>query len=364
MPNISEDIEKMIFRQNPDYLHLESDHEQYIRQCLDDPKYTNIEKLFQFVAKVHEKNELFELLKQLWQYESAFDKILPDHRDHYRHSANVYALGLAIYNSSHFFRDALKIGWHPKEDQQKQKTSFLFRWSLASIFHDLAYPMEISIDCFNDYCSKTQFQNKNQKSFIIIDPKIWQDLNILPQLKPNLGQEDTAIGLISKSLTDFQPDRSVMNSGTLINYIERTVNSDLAHGKVDHGVFASIILLNRIHHMYKERADLPEEYFYNEVVNSCSAIFLHKFYCHSKLVQIFGNGKYLYDYPSPIGFLLYVCDTMCEWSRKSEEEKHLFSVTSDNNIILFKISAKFKEKMSEEIGLFDDRVPLRVEWNK
>ena len=255
MANGSEDIENMIFNQNHDYLNIEPDHEDYIRKSLDKPKRGNIENLFQFVARVHDKEGLFDLLHELWGYEKAFSKILTTHRDHYRHSANVYALGLAIYNKSQFFRDSLIINWHRADDYPKQKASFLFRWSLASIFHDIAYPLEMSLDSFNSYSSKIQFRTQTglnrgvgeevtgENNFVNINSELLQNLNMLPMLRPNIGQPDTAIGLISNSLTDSQPSRSLIKSLTLTNHLERSIVSDLAQGRVDHGVFGSLILL-------------------------------------------------------------------------------------------------------------------------
>jgi len=363
MDNISKDIENMIFSQEPNYLHIESDHEQYIRQCLDFPEWTNIESLFHFVTKVHQKEALFDLLAELWRYENAFDEILPNHRDHYRHSANVYALGLAIYNTSDFFRESLKVNWHPQVDNERQKASFLFRWSLASIFHDLAYPLQISLECFNDYSSKIQSQNSNQHNFIDINPDIWQNLNLLPMLEPNIRQEeDTGIGLIASSMTKKQPERSPLTYVTLASYLQRTINSNLKQGKVDHGVFAALILLKQIHKMYQTRSNWPSSYFYDEIVDASLAIFLHKFFCDSELLQILGNSRYRYDYPSPIGFLLYVCDTMCEWSRKTEAQGHLFRVSSNNHEIVFRVDERFRDNMAKEISTFDERAPLRVEW--
>ena len=114
--------------------------------------------------------------------------------------------------------------------------------------------------------------------------------------------------------------------------------------------------------MYKNRPDWPIEYFYNEVVNACSAVFLHKFYSHSDLIQILGKGEYLYDYPSPLGFLLYVCDTMCEWSRKDKKQEQFFHVRSENDSVLFDINLRFKNHMNDEIKIFDQRVPIQVNW--
>ena len=54
---------------------------------------------------------------------------------------------LAIYNSIPKIRNSVKIDHHPPE-RDSQKTSFLFRWSLAACLHDIAYPLELTLKSF------------------------------------------------------------------------------------------------------------------------------------------------------------------------------------------------------------------------
>jgi hypothetical protein len=363
--DINQDIKNLIFNAQPDHLNIRDEHRQLLELFLDNPGEENAAKLFDFIHKVHHKQTLFNSMNQLRDYEIGFTKIL-DLRKHYCHSANVYALGLAMYNGANALRMALSTKRHSSENIEDQKGSFLFRWSLTACNHDLENSLQMSVESFNQYSARINGLNSKQANLLSIDQDIFQKLNFMPILKPteNIGIEkkDTALGLISFFLTDYQGGKSRVKFETLQRYLEQVIILNLKRGLVDHGVFSALIVLKRIHELYEENVKWNTKDFYYEAVDSATAIFLHNIYRFTDLKQIFGQGKYHYKFPSPLGYLLYVCDVMCEWSRKDHDERNSFGLSVTKERLIFKINREFKQRIDEANKIIDHRPLITIQW--
>lgn len=146
------DIERLVFPDTNGHLRgLGTEHCQHIVKFLRKPDLDEASKLFKLIAGMHKKRPLFNLMDDLRLYEESFTRIVPDHREHFLHSASVYVLGLAIYNGCTPVREALQTPLYLPDDDYSQESSFLFRWALAACLHDLAYPLELSLKSFNRY---------------------------------------------------------------------------------------------------------------------------------------------------------------------------------------------------------------------
>ncbi len=210
--NVFKDIERAIFRSH-EYLGIRDEHKERILAFLNRPSLSTALSLYQFIAKVHKKDEVFDLMENLKLYEVGFKEIIPEHRDHYLHSACVYVLGLAIYNNCKIMREALSSERHLYGTVHERKTSFLFSWSLSACLHDVAYPLEMSLQSFKRY-SKYLYQIEDQyPSFITISEDIYNRVNLLPILEPgNVDfpprRKDTALGLITGDLVERSSTKS------------------------------------------------------------------------------------------------------------------------------------------------------------
>jgi len=364
--NIFGDIERLIFNPLSDNLGIRDDHKRFILQFLRTPSSKTTMNLYQFIANVHRKTYVFDLMNELRAYEDGFTEILSDHRDHYIHSASVYVLGLAIYNNCEPIRKALNIERHEDYSTHDQKTSFLFRWSVAACLHDLAYPLELSLKSFNKY---SRYFHRENYSFLKINRDVYELINLLPILDPDNNamsavRKDTALGMIANHLTRHRLWNSPITYETLLDFIKNFLEKNLTIGRIDHGIFSSLLILKRIHELYKKKNwDIWD--FYYEVIDSATAIFLHNSYRHSELKNIFGNGKFNYDYPSSLGYLLYLSDTLCEWLRDRKNDYKLYGVQVDNNSIVFRVPKKTINKIKPGAELFDDRIPIMItnKWN-
>lgn len=359
--NIFTDIGKAIFKKKNDSLSVKEEHADKLKAFLSKPNKEMATNLFTFIKIINQKESIFNLMNDLRKYEDSVSEILPDHRDHFVHSASVYALGLAIYNSSSKIRNALTIDRH-EEGISAQKESFLFRWSMAACLHDIAYPLEISLKTFNNYSGILHgIKDDMTSNFITIHEAIYTDINYLSILKPSdqiqIKRRDTALGLIAEHLTREKGNwSSPITYETLLDLMVINLKESLKIGRIDHGIFSALVMLNRIHKLYEQSEDWNIRDFYFEVVDAATAIFLHNTYRRS-LKNIFGNGQFRYDYPSSLGFLLYLCDTFCEWLRSQKEDAHKyrFSCEIDNNLS-FKMPSDTIEKIQTAINLIDDRI--------
>ena len=363
--NVFLDIERLIFQSGRDCLNVRDEHKERILAFLQDPNFDTTLRLYHFIAEVHQKGRVFNLMNVLRIHEEGFAKILSDHREHYLHSASVYVLGLAIYNNCGAIRGSLNTGRHEPSMSHEQKTSFMFRWSLAACLHDLAYPLELSLKSFNRYSAYlSEIKGNGNYSFAAISPEIYERFKLLPILDPSdnihpPSKRDTALGLIAQSLISNSARSAPITYETLLGILKKHLRANLASGRIDHGAFSSFITLKRIHELYRKEGWDVLDYYY-EVVEASTAIFLHNFYAHSELKDIFGNGKFQYDYPSPLGYLLYVTDTLCEWLRGKKRDYKSFGVYVNDGMIVFRMPRATKSKIKPAAELFDERIPIKI----
>jgi hypothetical protein len=131
------------------------------------------------------------------------------------------------------------------------------------------------------------------------------------------------------------------------------LESGLHAGKVDHGVFSSLLMLRRINHEIANRLgdrrldrelvyDNPNrrvtehhaasavEFFYVECVDAAAAVYLHN---SLKYIDFIGkDGVDFRDHP--IAWMLFLCDQLQEWLRPSGDP-------SEDRMKLFKEAAKY-----------------------
>lgn len=129
-----------------DRLCLERELEAFIDSGVAEDAYTVYYcYLEMFMGTYGRSNKMIELLSE---FESNASSLLMKHRDHYSHSVYVFALGLAIYETSDRFREAFQrfYGFRPGEQEHEAAAFFLEYWGLTALFHDIGYPFEIPFE--------------------------------------------------------------------------------------------------------------------------------------------------------------------------------------------------------------------------
>jgi len=266
------------------------------------------------IAAKHGKESLFSLFKNLHDFEkSQRNNNEQRGRDHIIHSVTCFFLGIYI-----------------NEEFLKNYEAYVepFEWKLASLFHDIAYPLEIDIDK-TDYFSKIK---KYLSSKHRIKIRSRDEINIVNQH----GYRDNSLKLIDKkleSLLDYEKTRRAnkRNVNAKKKYDCALMNNDYCHG-----IFSSLTVLYIAAALYnknnreKNRHDIVVDnfnfnytFFENDLLNACTAIFLHNF----KLITPRMTMKY-----SRCAYLLKLCDALQNWSRPKNMD--LSSVSPNNYSIL------------------------------
>ena len=277
-----------------------------------------------------EINPFLKLIEQMKKFEIYGGRLIEKQRDHYIHSVFVFLLGLSIYIQNQNYRDSFKIYALDKtvypDSYSTNHEEFFYRWGLASLFHDIAYPLEIIIKQANEYisflCSYPD-ESSNELGFKV-ELLTSKSFLILPNLKPEKQWEDefnhkyqsctrftdNSISLLSTIISEnFDVDLSVIMENTFDFLNEMRENNF-----IDHGFCSAVIMLRWYHHLIKTTKWNPA-YFYFPILDSSSAIFLHNSYKHRLMHEPINLGL-MNVYQHPIAYLLILCDEIQEWDRK------------------------------------------------
>ena len=276
-------------------------------------------------------NPFIDLLDVLKNYEENAAVLIDKQRDHYIHSVNVFILGLCIYGQNKKYRTAFRKAILNRENYpyayDTKNEEFFYRWGLASLFHDVGYPVEIvgrQINKFIDFATNVDsgrasvnvqlsfgnFDELNHISEVI--PKreftkcyynFYEDSIYIDMLKP--------VDLLAHKLhTALGVDLKTMKFA-----LDDFVNTMARFGFIDHGYYSSIIVLKWYGHLIQSAKYKPE-YFFWPVLDSASAILLHNCYKNMLQKKPFNFGA-LAPSTHPIAFLLILCDELQEWNREA-----------------------------------------------
>ena len=281
---------------------------------------------------VNEPNSLLDLVKIMKKYEENTGDLIEKQRDHFIHSVNVFLLGLAIYAQNKSYREAfetyiLKSPYkkYYRINKRLSREEFFYRWGVASLFHDIGYPVEIIGKQLN------KFINDGVKSIsstygadTAIDFKDFNEFNTIIKIDPNFADEFTKNYPEAKFLNLFKPtdimahkianDFSNVNVNQVTKHLDNFVDIMGESGFIDHGFFSAILVMNSYGYLIQKFAKKHDFFFY-PIVDSATAILLHNYYRNVLQKPPF-NLPALHPLQSPLTFLLILCDELQEWNRK------------------------------------------------
>ncbi len=236
------------------------------------------------------KGRLDLLIIELYEVEKA-TMILTGKRDHVMHSLNTFLLG--IYINKNYLHDEIDI----------------FQWMLAALFHDIAYPLEISQKINERYFDKINIIKK-ELCIENFDPVI----NLVPKKFENLTNNQNAFEYIQKRIYEW---------GLNVN-VRKRYNDKVSSNEVCHGMLSALTVLYLVDLMYQKNNpqriddyDWKQKDFENHIVSACSAIFLHNLSddAFEKMNRI----------KAPLPYLLKLCDELQTWDRPDQKTECLFS---------------------------------------
>lgn len=282
----------------------------------------------------NEPNTLLELVKLMKKYEENTGDLIDKQRDHFIHSVNVFLLGLSIYSQNEkyqkFFKDYVKNSAYKKyyrfKNNEVTNEEFLYRWGIASLFHDIGYPVEIIGKQMKSFINNSV--KSIDKSYNVnpsIDFKDFNEFNSIVKQKSDFADKFRENYTHAKFLNMFKPTdimackiyedfKDELELKKLTRNLDNFVNTMSDQGFIDHGFFSSILVLNSYGYLI-QNYEKKYSFFFYPIVDSASAILLHNYYRNTLQSEPFNLGR-LSAEKSPISFLLILCDELQEWNRK------------------------------------------------
>ena len=276
-------------------------------------------------------NPFIDLLDMLKSYEENAAVLIDKQRDHYIHSVNVFLLGLGIYASNARFRAAFE---HTVMDKKEYPHSyytkneeFHYRWGLASLFHDVGYPVEIvgrQINKFIEFA--TAVGGKEEKVNVQLSFENFDELNRIPEIIPKreftkcyCDHYENSVYIDTLRSIDLLAHKLHTSLGVDLKAVQFALNDFVnvmaRFGFIDHGYYSSIIVLKWYGYLIQS-ARYKSEYFFWPVLDSASAILLHNCYKNMMMKKPFNLGA-LNPKTHPVAFLLILCDELQEWNRQA-----------------------------------------------
>ena len=285
---------------------------------------------------VSEPNTLLDLVNIMKNYEQKTGDLIERQRDHFIHSVNVFLLGLAVYSQNKNYRKVFKDYIESSDYEKYYKTNdgmfsdeeFLYRWGVASLFHDIGYPFEIIGKQLNKFINDSVDSISNSYDVTVgIDFKDFDEFNSIVRVSPYDFADNYREKYPNSKIIDlFKPTEIMAHKIThnfkfdsnqyrdLRDHLNRFILYMKEKNFIDHGFFSAILVLNSYGSLIQKHAKNNDFFFY-PIVDSATAILLHNYYNKTLQEEPFSLGP-LYVESYPIAFLLILCDELQEWNRQ------------------------------------------------
>ena len=171
---------------------------------------------------------------------------------------NVFLLGLCVYSQNAQFRAAFDAVALNKTDYpysyDTKAEEFFYRWGIASLFHDVGYPVEIIGKQINKFISFAAEVDRQGQVKTHLEFENFDEFNSIAQVIP--------IREFSRSYCEEYPDWITLDllkpNDLLAHKLKLSLGVDLQeiktaldrfpitmaeHGFIDHGYYSAIIVL-------------------------------------------------------------------------------------------------------------------------
>ena len=278
--------------------------------------------------KTEDGKSFIDLLDVLKRYEEGAVFTDIKQRDHYIHSVNVFILGLCIYSQNESFRNVFAAKNKEFLQFDSVREEFLFRWGIASLFHDIGYPVEIVNNQLTSFIAlvadKQEMRNlaKPYISFFNFEKvNCIKSLNIekikLADFLEENPESDRIDPLKPTDLLSYSLHRSFdLPLGSIRLVLDNFLSTMQESGFVDHGFYSSLIVLKWYGEMLQGNC-FTSNCLFSQILDSASAIFLHNAYRNILRKEPFSLGS-LAPGLHPLAYMLILCDEAQEWNRKTD----------------------------------------------
>ena len=330
-------------------------------------------------------NPFMDLLDVLSAYEEKAATLIDKQRDHYIHSVNVFLLGICIYIQNNNYQEifnevVIDKDKHPENYKTKHE-EFFFRWGLASLFHDVGYPVEIigkQIVSFLKFATDADHDDSKGNIRAHLEFKNFRRLNSIAEVIPKkefiqeyYAQNESSVYIDLLQPIDLLAQKIHFSIGIPIGEVKDKLDNFVAdmakYGFIDHGFYSAIIVLKWYGYLIQVTNSNPMR-FYNAIVDSAGAILMHNYYRNVILKQFTNRPLNAREYP--VAYLLILCDELQEWNRagygrieKFRTHANSANIRIDNNsfnITYLAEKRKFeKDFVCEKTELFSELLNIK-----
>lgn len=242
-----------------------------------------------------------ELVELLADHEYHAGELLMKHRDHYVHSAYVFALGIALYAGDDAYRREFCSFYGLKGNDFYE---FLRLWGMTSLFHDIGYPFQLAheqIKAYTDGVLKKDGENNPYVSFGNLDAFLAINETQNAYLQKALNTQET-FSNFDELLAHGIEKREGYEKEIVVPMLRKRITTSRQH--MDHGYFSAVLFGQRL---------LAQKMIDEATLDVITAHLLH-------------NNFNKYDYPRdkvhkisvrehPLAYLLMLCDELQNWDR-------------------------------------------------
>lgn len=283
------------------------------------------------IAIEGDSNPFLDIVDILHSYEQTAATLIDKQRDHFIHSVNVFVTGLCVFAQSAEYRDAFNSAVPEKEYADAYKTEneeFYYRWGIASLLHDIGYPVEIVGNQINKFVKfVTEADGSDKKVRAKISYENFEEINSIREIKDRakfakkycmaygIGDYTDVLNphalMADRIHTTLNADRDEVR-----NFLDGYVRKMAESGFIDHGYYSAMIVLKWYGFLIQQCSYNPV-YFYFPVLDSATAILLHNIFRNVLQKPPFCLAA-MNAGDNPIAFLLILCDELQEWNREAK----------------------------------------------
>lgn len=279
-----------------------------------------------------------KLLELLADHEYHAGELLMKHRDHYVHSAYVFALGLALYAGDEAYRREFRSFYNLTGNGFYE---FLRLWGMTSLFHDIGYPFQLAHEQIKAYTdgvddvAEGEAESNPYVSFGNLDAFLEINETQNAYLKKALHTEEDFTNF-DELLAYGLEKREGYEREIVVPMLRKRVTQSRAH--MDHGYFSAVLFGRRL---------LTNRLLDEGTLDVVTAHLLH-------------NNFNKYDYPKekqhrialrehPLAYLLMLCDELQTWDRTA------YGLKSKKEPLAWNIRISVSENMLDVTYVFDSK---------
>ena len=268
-----------------------------------------------FFGRYGRSKKMIELLSE---FESNGSSVLLKHRDHYSHSVYVFALGLAVYETSESFRRTFKDFYDTDMSDTEAACRFLRFWGITSLFHDIGYPFELPFEQVMSYFEVAGDFKRGSDTICLA----YESCNTITALSPEAREHFRKMfGRDFADTNELLAYYLTQQLGGIYGFDEQYMLDVLIEKPSDPAKFG----------YFMDHAWFSATRLFSEMISSLGAEAIEKDYLDALTAIILHNSLYkfsiaFYKDPSagkpvfrmewnPLAYLLMFCDELQCWDR-------------------------------------------------